>query len=230
MKPDKVTVTCPHCGQTQLEPQAAYSTVCRHCHQHFRLQEAPRPAPKRAEEKPEQKEVTCFQCGTLLHVAVEAQSTMCKRCSTHVDLCDYQIDQAVSKNFRTHGTFVIGEKGYVFNTEALVGDAVIKGRFLGKLVARRSLTFYSTAEFRGTFQTEHLVIPSGNRFYWKDELKISSAEIAGELVANLQSGGTVRLTGTGKMFGNVSAANLVVQSGAVLVGEMRIEPKPSAPG
>lgn len=186
------------------------------------MQEALRPTPKHAEERPEQKEVTCFQCGTTLQVPVEAQSTMCKRCSTHVDLRDYQIDQAVSKNFRTHGAFVIGEKGYVFNTEALVGDAVIKGRFLGKLIARRSLTFHSSAEFRGTFQAEQLVIPAGSRFYWKDEIKVGGAEIAGELVANLQAAGTVRLAGTGKLFGNVVARNLVVRSGAVLVGAIQI--------
>ena len=32
---------------------------------------------------------------------------MCKRCSTHIDLRDYQITNAVSKNFKTKGQFVI---------------------------------------------------------------------------------------------------------------------------
>ena len=34
-----------------------------------------------------------------------AESTMCKRCSDYVDLRDYLINSAVSKNFRTHGRF-----------------------------------------------------------------------------------------------------------------------------
>jgi cytoskeletal protein CcmA (bactofilin family) len=74
------------------------------------------------------------------------------------------------------------------------------------------------------------VIPAGNRFYWKDEIKVGSAEIAGELVANLQSAGTIRLTSTGRLFGNVRACNLVVQSGAVLVGAIHVGPQPPASG
>jgi len=99
----------------------AYSTVCRKCGQHFRVQVALHPTAKRAEAPRDTKEVVCFQCGTVLQVAREAESTMCKRCSTHVDLRDYRIDHAVSKNFRTHGAFVIEEKGYVFNTEVDAG-------------------------------------------------------------------------------------------------------------
>ena len=66
----------------------------------------------------------------------------------------------MSRNFRTKGAFVVEPKGYVFNTEAIVGEAVIKGRFLGKLIAERSLTIYSTADIRGTFTAGKLIIPA----------------------------------------------------------------------
>jgi hypothetical protein len=145
MKQDKVLVACPKCGHTQSEPAAAYSSVCKNCRQYFRLEDVLRGptegAPKgngshaktRGAPPPrEVRHVTCFQCGTELEVAPSAQSTMCKRCSSHLDLRDYQINSAVSKNFRTHGRFVIEEGGYVFNTETFAADVVIKGRFLGK--------------------------------------------------------------------------------------------------
>ena len=89
---------------------------------------------------------------------------MCKRCSHHVDLRDYHITSAVSKNFRTKGLFVVEEKGNVFNTEVLVGDAIIKGKFLGKLVAERSLTVHSGAQIKGSFKTGRLIVPAGNGF------------------------------------------------------------------
>ena len=114
---------------------------------------------------------------------------MCKRCSRYVDLKDYHITNAVSKNFKTKGAFVVEPKGYVFNTETVAGDAVIKGRFLGKLVAEHSLTIYSTAEFKGSFKTDRLIIPAGNHFRWNEPIRIGSAEIAGELVANLDASG-----------------------------------------
>jgi len=225
MKPAKVTVACPHCGHGQPEARDAYSTVCRQCGRHFRLQEAARAVaeapPKRAVET---RGVTCFKCGTALEVPRDAESTMCKRCSTHVDLRDYEINQAVSKNFRTHGAFIIGEKGYVFNTEADVGEAVIKGRFLGKLVAHRSLTLHSTAEIRGTFQTALLIVPAGSRFFWKEPLRVGGVQVGGELAADVDTAGTVSISSTGRLFGNVTARGLVVESGAVLVGDVRVRP------
>ena len=36
-----------------------------------------------------------------------------------MDLRDYTINSAVSKNFKTRGAFVIEPKGYVFNTEII---------------------------------------------------------------------------------------------------------------
>lgn len=226
MKPDKVNVACPHCGHVQLEPRDGYSTVCKKCRQHFRPGEVARSKPAseamRQEKTHNTQEITCFQCGTVLSVAVGAESTMCKRCSSHIDLRDYAINQAVSKNFRTHGTFTIGEKGYVFNTEAEVGDAVIKGRFLGKLHAHRTFTLYSPAEFKGTFKAGLFIIPAGIKFLWTKPLEVHSVDIAGELVSNVHIPGTVILRASAHLFGDVEAANLIMESGAVLVGQVKI--------
>jgi cytoskeletal protein CcmA (bactofilin family) len=138
-----------------------------------------------------------------------------------MDLRDYRITSAVSKNFKTRGAFVIEQKGYVFNTEAVVGDAVLKGRLLGKLQAER-LTIYTGAEIKGTFKAGTLVIPAENVFRWKEPLKLESAEIAGELVADVKAEGTIILKSSARLFGDVEAKSLVVEDGAVAVGTMRI--------
>jgi len=147
---------------------------------------------------------------------------MCKRCSQYIDLKDYHIANAVSKNFKTKGSFAIEPTGYVFNTEAVVGDAVIKGRFLGKLIAEGSLTLYTTAEIKGSFKAGRLIIPAANHFRWKEAIKVGTAEIAGELAANVRAEGTIVVKGTGRLFGDVEAGGLVVEDGAVLVGRVRI--------
>lgn len=221
-KPNRVPVTCPKCGHSQLEPRTAYSTICKQCHQHFRVQEALRPTPQPPQPLLEQKRIRCFQCGTELDVPVAATSTMCKRCSSHVDLADYHVTQTVSKNFRTHGRLVIEEKGYVLNADALVGDAVIRGRFIGKLVAAGTLEIHSSANIKGSFTAARLVIPAGHRFRWPEPLRIEAADVCGELVATLQAAGTVRLRASARFFGAVQAHNLVVESGAVFVGTARI--------
>ena len=221
---DKLRLTCPHCGNQQQELRTAYSTVCRKCGQHLRVQEVLNPARKAPDPAPAQpkRKITCFDCGTALEVSPSAESTMCKRCGRYVDLKDYQITSAISKNFKTKGSFVVEPKGYVLNTEATVGDAVIKGRFLGKLVAERSLTVYSSAEIKGTFTTGRLIIPPANHFRWKEPIQVASGEIGGELVGNLRADDTLAVKATGRVFGDITAANVVIEEGAVVVGTMRI--------
>ena len=222
MKPTKVPVTCPHCGHQQPEPPAAYSTVCKKCSQYFRVHDALHPAARAQEIPKDQRRVACFKCGAELVVPPAALSTMCKRCSSHVDLRDYHIANATSKNFKTKGRFVIEEGGFLFNTDSVVGDAVLKGRLLGKLTAERSLEIHSTAEIKGAFETTRLIIPAGNRFRWPGTLHLVEADIAGELVVNLQARGTVRLGSAARFFGDVQAAGLIVEEGAVFVGAARI--------
>jgi cytoskeletal protein CcmA (bactofilin family) len=217
-----VAVACPKCGHTQPEPPTAYSTICSKCHQHFRVQDVLHPAPTSAEPAREQKRVRCFHCGTELDVPMAAASTMCKRCGGHVDLSDYRIRQTVSRNFRTHGLLVIEEKGYALNSDALVRDAIIKGRFIGKIVAEGSLEIHSSANIKGSFTAGRLVVPAGQHFRWPELLRFGGAEIAGELVADLHTTGTVRLKGTARFFGAIEAPNLVVEMGATFVGAARI--------
>jgi cytoskeletal protein CcmA (bactofilin family)/DNA-directed RNA polymerase subunit RPC12/RpoP len=230
-KTKTVSVTCPKCGHTQPEPRGAYSTICKKCRAHFRLEETDKPAAPKKEEKKkaaiECRKIICFSCSTELDVPVAAESTMCKRCSSHVDLRDYQITATVSKNYRTYGRLVLEEKGYMMNTDSVVGDAVLKGRIIGKITAKRSLEIFSTAIIKGTFTAGRLVIPAGNHFRWLEPLRIDGAEIGGELVANIQATGTVVLKATGRLFGDVVAGNLVVESGAIFVGQARIGSAPA---
>jgi len=221
-KQDRVLVVCPRCGHQQEEPRTAISSNCRKCGEHLRVQEILHPTPKASASGPERKHITCFECGADLEVPVSAESTMCKKCSRYIDMKNYVINSAVSKNFKTKGSFVIEPKGYVFNTEAIVKEAVIKGRFLGKLFAEQSLTIYSSAEIKGSFTTARLVIPAANHFRWAEKLKIASAEIAGELAADLLVTDRVILRATAKLFGDLEAADLVVEEGAVVVGRVRV--------
>ena len=219
---DTVTVSCPRCGYSQREPRSAYSSVCKNCQQHFRLEDVLRPAAKASLMVIEQRHVRCFQCGTDLEAPRAAASTMCKRCSSDVDLSDYRITQTAAKSFRTHGWVVIEEKGYLLNTDTLAGEAVIKGKVIGKLVTQGTLEIHSSANIKGQFSAGRLVIPAGNHFRWPEPLRAGAAEIVGELVADLQVSGTVILRSNARYFGDIQAAHLVVEVNAVFVGAAKI--------
>lgn len=205
---------------------AAFSAVCKKCGEYLRVQELLKPSLKPAAPAPERKRITCFDCAAEIDVPASAQSTMCKKCSCYIDLHDYNITSAVSKNFKTKGSFVIQGGGYVFNSEATVCDAVIKGRFIGKLAVERSLTIYSTAQIKGSFTAARLIIPPASQFQWKGELKVGSAEIEGELVATVEAVESVQIHANGRLFGAVRAKSLVAEHGSVVVVEARIGPTP----
>jgi cytoskeletal protein CcmA (bactofilin family)/predicted RNA-binding Zn-ribbon protein involved in translation (DUF1610 family) len=224
-KQDNVLLTCPHCGHQQPEPRLAFSTICKSCGKHLRVQEVLKPAAKAPGRGPKKKLITCFECGAELEVSATAESTICKRCSAYVDLHDYNITSALAKNFKTKGAFVVELKGYVFNTESIVGDAVIKGKFHGKLAVERSLTIHSTAEIKGSLTAGQLIIPAKHHFRWDTQIKVGSAEIAGELAADLRAEEGVVIKNTGIFFGNIDARSLVVEDGAVVVGKMQIGPR-----
>src|SRR5688500_3892843 len=108
---EKVREPCSKCGHAQAVPRTAVNTVCKECGAHFDIQEVLKPKPRKAAAAPERKRIFCFDCSTEQAVPVAAESTMCKRCSAHIDLRDYHIANAVSRNFRTKGTFVVEAKG-----------------------------------------------------------------------------------------------------------------------
>jgi cytoskeletal protein CcmA (bactofilin family) len=227
-KQDTVLLVCPHCGHQQPEPRGAFSTICKGCGRHLRVEEVLNPSPKAAEKGPKKKLITCFECKTELEVSASAESTICKRCSAYVDLHDFNITSAVAKNFKTKGEFTIELKGWVFNTESVVGDAIIRGKFHGKLAVERSLTIFSTAEIKGSISAGRLVIPAKNHFRWDGQIKGGSAEISGELVADLRAEENVVMKDSARFFGNVDARGLVVEEGAVIVGNMQIGPRTGA--
>lgn len=221
-KQDQVLVACPYCGHQQKEPRTAFSSVCKKCGEHLRIQEILTPPPAAPRRAPKQRRITCFECGAELEAPVSAESTMCKWCSSYVDLHSYRITTAMAKNFKTKGTLVIEPKGWIFNTDSIVGDAVIRGKYHGKLSVERSLTIYSTADIKGSLTPTHLVIPAENYFRWSGPLPVGTAEIAGEFTGHLSARGLVILKSTARLFGDVEAGALVVAEGAVIDGKLCI--------
>jgi len=227
-KLDKVRLACPHCGHQQAEPRTAISSVCKKCGQYFRVQEVLHPTARVTEKSPDRRHISCFECHAELEVAPDAESTMCKKCSRYIDLKDYVINAAVSKNFKTKGNLIIEPKGYVFNTEILAGNAIVKGRLLGKIRAEETLTLYSSAQIKGSFSAGRLIIPATEQFAWEEPLNVETIDIAGELVAPIRATGTVILRATARLFGDVQARDCLVEEGAVLIGEYKIKRNPVA--
>lgn len=223
---DKTEVVCPHCAHSQLEPRQAISTNCRRCGRHLVLQEILHPSRKAgtAPKSVELRRVSCFDCGADLEVPLAAKSSMCKKCSSYLDLQDYVVSSTVSKNFRTKGRVVLEASGCLMNSNLVAREIILKGRLIGKLTAEESLTLFSTAEIKGTLTASRVIIPARNCLHWKDPLRAGSLEVLGELVADVQADRVVTIRASGRLFGSVQAEHLVLEDGAVWVGQARIGP------
>jgi cytoskeletal protein CcmA (bactofilin family) len=227
-----VRVVCPKCGHEQEEAPTAYSSACKSCRAYFRVQDVLHPSAAPQIPDTQTRVISCFDCGTALSVSPTAQSTMCKRCSSHVDLADYRITQSVSRNFRTKGTMVVEESGYLFNSETTATHIVIKGRFIGQLHGEQTLEIHPKAQIKGNFHAAQLILPSETRWVWPEPIVVDAADISGELVGTLHCKNAVRLRATARMFGDVEAGHLVMEAGAVFVGRARVgsgRPKSSPP-
>jgi cytoskeletal protein CcmA (bactofilin family) len=145
---------------------------------------------------------------------------MCKRCSAHVDLQDYRITATLSKNLRTKGRIVVEADGCLLNTDSYAGEAVLKGKLIGKLTAD-SLEIHQGYQIKGSFKAGKLIIPLGTVLRWPQEILVKSADISGELVANLKATGTVIVRASAHFFGEIEARHVVIESGAIFVGAMK---------
>jgi cytoskeletal protein CcmA (bactofilin family) len=145
---------------------------------------------------------------------------MCKRCSAYVDLQDYRITSTLSKNLRTKGRIVVEEEGCLLNTDSCAGEAVLKGKLIGKLTAD-SLEIHKPFQIKGTFKTGKLILPADTVLRWPEGLALRDADIAGELVANIKATGAVTLRSTAHCFGDIEARQVIIESGAVVVGRMK---------
>jgi cytoskeletal protein CcmA (bactofilin family) len=211
----KVRVTCPHCGHSEREDAASPFVVCGRCGQDYGLFQGRKPP---VEVRP----VTCVHCGAVLEVATAALSTICRQCSAHLDLCDYHVASIAFKSFKTTGRLIIEESGYVHDTGAVVGEAIIKGKFRGNLTAARSLTVHPTGQLMGTIRTARLIIPQRTRFVWPEEIRVREADIYGEVEAKLCAEDRVLLASSARFFGELQATRLIVEDGAVFVGTTRV--------
>ena len=187
-KQEKVLVACPHCGHSQPEPRAAFSTICKKCGCNYQVKEARSPAPKAVEVAFERKRITCFECGREAGRARQrAQSSMCKWCSRYIDLQDYRIANAVPGISKPRARSLLNRKAMFSTPKPSPATPSSRDDFTESWLRSGSLTIYSTAEIKGSFTAGHLIIPAENHFRWKEPINAGSAEIAGELAANLHA-------------------------------------------
>ncbi len=88
-----------------------------------------------------------------------------------------RVDGKLSGRLITSGPLIVGENGFVEAEEIEVGEAVIRGRVAGRIVASERVCLALTSRFRGSVRTPHLVIEEGA------QVEYSSPEESGSSIS-----------------------------------------------
>lgn len=245
----KVSVECPHCGFEQMEAQAARSTICRNCGNHFDIKprqvEAPaRPSPQApvaggatgsvpgvvpvpAEARipgGTPRTVKCFDCANTHKVPSMAKTTLCPSCGSYIDLQDYSVTGLSSRSIRTRGHLTVGARGELNCGRAVCGSTVVEGTVRGSLRCEGKATLKCRGKLGGEIEAAHLVIERNADVEFARPVRAGRVEILGRVIGDLICDGQVVIQRKGMLLGNVEARALDVESGAELAGDLNIGP------
>lgn len=216
-----VPLTCPSCAHTQEVRPDSVSVFCKKCHNTIDVQKIFHPASKAEDKITDVKIISCCRCQVELTAASHAQSVLCKKCGYRNDLQDYHVKTVLSRDLETQGILEVSCGGTVLNSTSKVREAIIFGKFIGKLTARQ-ITLKSGSVFEGGIKTDLLILESDAQCHIKKEFQAKRIVIAGVYRGNIQTSQCVEIRRTGCFIGSMAAQSLFMEEGATLMGELKI--------
>lgn len=166
-------VSCPHCGFEQFAIEEALSVFCKNCSKRITVGAMIKPqqsqmaqvdAFKRMTQHPTHfRSTTCPKCAARQNVPNNALSSFCQKCGHRINLQDYEIKGKFTGPLSTKGTLLITISGDV-RSDVNVGNAVIEGKLVGKVIAEGVVELKSTAKLYGDVIAAKLIVSDGALF------------------------------------------------------------------
>lgn len=232
----RLEVSCPQCGNVQLEAESVQSTYCHKCGGYIRLQkgggsaESPEPpkSPSVVRKLEEllglQRTVVarCFECTGKREVPKSATSTICPQCGAYIDLQDYKVVGNFSRSVRTRGRLVVTVKGDLSSSRVICESAEVQGDVRGSLICNGEVKIKLQGKLRGSIEAKRLVIDRKAQVEFVRPVRAELVEIDGSISARIISTGKVVIRKTGRLTGAVFARAFMVEKGGEFFGELSI--------
>lgn len=220
-----ITITCPQCQSTLSVSPLALSVFCKSCH--FRINVPDIINPKKLNESVQEatNPYECFRCQETSQISINSLSYMCRKCGYRNDLQDYKVKSFLSQNIETKGNLEITKKGSVLNSNVIVQNALIYGKFIGNLKAF-TVTLFANSSFEGTLDTHYLELFSTKDLKFKKEIQASEISIQevfkGHIIAQRS---TIVLKEKSLVLGHIKASKIIIEKGASFSGSLHICPQ-----
>ena len=231
----RVEVQCPHCGNTQLEPELAKSTYCRKCSGYIPLGKDRRAAEADTSKSPSvihklegmlggQRTVLarCFECVGKREVPKSATSTICPQCGAYIDLQDYKIVGNYSRSIRTRGRVLITAKGDLNSNRVICDFAEIQGFLRGSLICSGEVRVRLKGKLSGAIEAKVVIIEKKSEVEFVRPIRAQLVDVEGVANARIISEGKVVVHKGARLTGAIFARGFDVDKGGEFFGEMSI--------
>ena len=169
------------------------------------------------------RQVECFDCHAVHRASRTASSTQCPQCSAYIDLRDVEIKERTTQRIRTRGDVEIGKKGAFLGTSIHCGNLTIYGSVTGSIYASGTVQLHSDTKIIGEIRCRRLVMDRKFEVHCLQPVHAGEIEISGHLHAHCHATRSITLTRTGVMEGNVHAPAIIMEPGAVLNGQVKVQ-------
>lgn len=179
----------------------------------------------------DQRPVRCFDCGHLQHVSPAARSTICSRCSVYISLEDYHITTRWSQNVHTRGDISIDKNGAMVGCDITCHHLTVFGKLSASVDCSGDANFRGKTDSRvlGNMYCRHLRVDKKCKLHLPQGLIAESVDVYGQLDGNILCSGTVRIFKSGTVLGDATARSIILKDGAILTGQMDIQPEVEIP-
>lgn len=229
-------VSCPQCGNVQLEAESAKSTYCRKCGGYIRLEKGGRSAeslePARSQSVLRKLEgflgvqrtviARCFECTGKREVPKSAASSICPQCGAYIDLQDYKIVGSFSRSVRTRGRLLVTAKGDLCSSRVICESAEIQGLMRGSLICSGDVKIKLQGKLTGSIEAKRVLIDRRAEIEFVRPIRADLVEVDGSISARIISNGRVVIRKTGRLTGAVFARGFMVEKGGEFFGELSI--------
>ncbi len=170
-------VVCPSCKIVQSVSKSAISSFCKNCKKIFNVKKAidlennsSSDGDKPKDYSTESRSISCPSCETFQDVPVIAISAFCKKCGHRINLQDYKKSNFFRGDLETKGSLYITTTGEI-NGNVRAGEAIVEGKFNGKLFCEGSVKLQSGSFFFGELHATNIEVAEGATFVSSSVIK-----------------------------------------------------------
>jgi len=177
-------VVCPSCKTIQSVSDGAISSFCKNCKKIFNVKKAIDLINENndllngegsKDYSTESRSISCPSCETFQDVPVIAISAFCKKCGHRINLQDYKKSNFFRGDLETKGSLYITSSGEI-NGNVRVGEAIVEGKFNGKLFSDGSVKLQSGSFFFGELHATNIEVSEGATFVSSSIIKPKNSD------------------------------------------------------